>query len=153
MRVCRAVVIPRHLARETVERMSQRIPPDLASVLPRPRATPSLAGDTALALARTIVDSLGSVGLTLIVARKLGAESLGVYAYGLAPAAIFAAATSAPMTQIVMREIARRPRRARRYVSNAMLLRILISFPLGVLLALAVAYLLPMSHTTREVTV
>jgi O-antigen/teichoic acid export membrane protein len=112
-----------------------------------------LASSAGLAIARTAIDAVGSGLLVIVIARGLGANALGAYVYAATVGALVYAIGSLSITQVVAREVARRPENVRDLASIAIQLRMYLVLPLNVAAIALIAQVLPMTGQTRLLTV
>lgn len=100
-----------------------------------------LTGNTLIGFAGTAVQRLLTFATTLVLARGLGEEGFGVYAFVVAYMFLFAFLSDLGIERVVTREIARRPDLAGELVGSALAVKLGLS-GLAALAAVGTAFLL-----------
>lgn len=100
-----------------------------------------LLSNTAVVIVGSTVQRLLTFGLTVLLARGLGSEQFGVYAFVVAYMFIFSFLVDMGFERVIAREIARQPQRAGELLGTGFMIRTTLSVLAGAL-AVAVASLL-----------
>jgi O-antigen/teichoic acid export membrane protein len=85
-----------------------------------------IARNTTLLLLSSVIGFVLGFFFTVYVARYLGAQGFGVLSFALAFTAIFAVLTDLGLTTLMIREIARDKTLARKYLSNIVVLKVVL---------------------------
>jgi len=128
--------------------MSAHVPADLDA---RVRATRRVARNTAFLALAEGANKLMLFFFNMTAARHLGVEHFGVFSFALAFVTMLAVFTDLGLGVTTAREIARDPASARRYVSNALAIRLLASVLVIVLIGVLVNVMGYPAATTRVV--
>ena len=104
-----------------------------------------------------IIDRFLSLSLalifTILIAKFIGAESLGDYHLGMSVAAIIGVVANLGIQVIVNREIAKNKNKLSLYLGNAIAIRIFFSLPVAVILSLLISLLLKFQQETVVIIV
>ncbi len=85
-----------------------------------------IAKNTLALLASEVIVRIFTFVITLLIARRLGAESFGRYSFTLAFVALFTVFTDLGINTLVIRNVARRRELAAKYLDNFILLKLLL---------------------------
>jgi O-antigen/teichoic acid export membrane protein len=110
--------------------------------------TPSIFRNTGLLVCARVAERLTGVVLTLLVARTVGVEGLGLFATAMAYLGVIGVAGELGVVNLLVREISRDRRRTRDYVVNASILATAFSL-VAIAIAEAVLTVLDVSPTLR----
>lgn len=105
----------------------------------------------------SVIDQILGVGmsflLSILFARYLGVEALGQYTLGLAIVGILAVFSNFGITTILNREVAKSSTKTQLYLGNALGIKLLISFPVLMVLTLFTVYIFEYSYKTAFVII
>ncbi|MFZ3437485.1 flippase [Vibrio harveyi] len=95
-----------------------------------------------------LLSLISSLGLSIIFARYLGAESLGQYSLALSVTGLLAIFSNFGINTIVNREVAKSTNKANIYISNSVFIKLFISAPVMLILTGGVLYTLSYGYNT-----
>ncbi|EJL6445805.1 flippase [Vibrio cholerae] len=95
-----------------------------------------------------LLSLVSSLGLSIIFARYLGAESLGQYSLALSITGLLAIFSNFGINTIVNREVAKSTNKANIYISNSVFIKLFISAPLMLILTGGFLYTLSYGYNT-----
>lgn len=100
----------------------------------------------------SIIDQILHLGmsfvLTILLARYLGVDALGAYSLGLAIVGVLSIFCDFGIGTIMTREVAKNPKKTQLYLGNALGIKLLISFPLLILMVLVAILILGYNYET-----
>lgn len=105
-------------------------------------SAPGIGVNSLLAIADKVLSLGFAVAFTVLLARFLGPESMGLYAFNIALFSIISALTNFGIQALLNREVARSRAKLSRYLGNAIAIRLFISFPLTLIVALLLGQIL-----------
>ncbi|MDP7457700.1 MAG: flippase, partial [Candidatus Woesearchaeota archaeon] len=110
-----------------------------------------IAKNTAISSVSEIVTKLIYFVITLYIARQLGTESLGQYSFAFAFSMIMLIVADIGLSQLLIREIARKKFLANKYVTHAFLIKLLTS-SITIILTIGILNILNYPAITRSIT-
>jgi O-antigen/teichoic acid export membrane protein len=111
-----------------------------------------ILANTAYRAIADLVSKLGSVFLFVVMARKLGDESFGVFTFALAFVTLVTSFADFGQDATLTREVSRDRTRVHRYFTNTLALKLLLAAP-ALVLALAVGRAIGVGGTTTVVAI
>jgi O-antigen/teichoic acid export membrane protein len=108
-----------------------------------------LLSNTSFGSVQSLVEMGGDFAITIVIARLLGANTLGAFIYAKALIALLNSLLSMGMTQVVIRNFAQREVERQHIISNSLTIRLFFTMPATLVVAFGISLLLPIDDLTR----
>ncbi len=108
-----------------------------------------LFSNTSLGSVQSLVEMGGDFAITVVIARMLGANTLGIFIYAKALIALLNSLLSMGMTQVVIRNFAQKEEGRQQLISNSLTIRLFFTLPATLIVAFGISLLLPIDESTR----
>lgn len=106
--------------------------------------------NTSLGSIQSMVEMGGNFAITVVIARMVGVNALGIYIYAKALVALIHSVLSMGMTQVVIRNFAQKENERQAIISTSFTLRLFITVPLTFVIAYGVSLVLPIDSETQR---